>query len=33
MGLIGTRELDMYGDQSDLALLINDIQDAVNSLH
>ena len=33
MGLIATRELDMYGDQSDLALLINDIQDAVNSLH
>ncbi|OEZ48569.1 hypothetical protein JAB1_31790 [Janthinobacterium sp. MP5059B] len=33
MGLIATRELDMYGDNPDLALLINDIQDAVNSLH
>lgn len=33
MGLIATRELDMYGDKPDLALLINDIQDAVNSLH
>lgn len=33
MGLIATRELDMYGDKPALALLINDIQDAVNSLH
>jgi len=33
MGLIATRELDMHGDKPDLALLINDIQDAVNSLH
>ena len=33
MGLIATRELDMYGDKPDLALLINDIQDAVNSFH
>lgn len=32
MGLIATRELDMYGDQPDLALLINDIQSAVDSL-
>ncbi|SIR91229.1 hypothetical protein SAMN05880566_14212 [Janthinobacterium sp. TND4EL3] len=24
MGLIATRELDMYGDKPDLALLIND---------
>lgn len=28
-----TLELDMYGDKPDLALLINDIQGAVNSLH
>ena len=33
MGLIATRELDMYGDKPDLALLINDKQDAGNSLH
>lgn len=26
MGLIATREFDMYGDQPDLALLINQIQ-------
>jgi hypothetical protein len=32
MGLIATRELDMYGDQPDLALLINEIQGAVESL-
>ena len=32
MGLIATRELDMYGDQPELALLINDIQIAVNLL-
>lgn len=33
MGLIAIRELDMYGDKPDLALLISDIQDAVNALH
>lgn len=33
MGLIATRELDMYGNKPDLALLINDKQDAGNSLH
>ena len=32
MGLIATRELDMYGDQPDLALSINDIQHAVEKL-
>jgi hypothetical protein len=32
MGLIASRELDMYGDQPDLALLINDIQRDVKSL-
>jgi hypothetical protein len=32
MGLIATRELDMYGDQPDLASLINDIQRALESL-
>jgi hypothetical protein len=32
MGLIATRELDMYGDQPDLALLINEIQREVQSL-
>lgn len=33
MGLIAIRELDMYGDKPDLALLISYIQDAVNALH
>jgi hypothetical protein len=31
MGLIATRELDMYGDQPDLASLINDIQRTMES--
>ena len=29
MGLIATRELDMYGDRPDLALLINRVQEEV----
>lgn len=29
MGLNATRELDMYGDQPDLALQINEIQNAM----
>jgi hypothetical protein len=29
MGLIATREFDMYGDNPDLALLINEIQNEV----
>ena len=29
MGLIATRELDIYGDQPDLALLINHVQKEV----
>ncbi|MBY0241775.1 MAG: hypothetical protein K2X55_20925 [Burkholderiaceae bacterium] len=29
MGLIATRELDMYGDQPELALLINRLQNEV----
>lgn len=32
MGLIATREFDMYGDQPDLALSINEIQRAVEEL-
>lgn len=32
MGLIATREFDMYGDQPDLAQLIGDIQRAVETL-
>ena len=31
MGLIATRELDMYGDQPDLAGLINSIESRVNA--
>jgi hypothetical protein len=31
MGLMATRELDMYGDQPDLATLINEIQREVES--
>ena len=32
MGLIATREFDMYGDQPDLARQINEIQKAMDSL-
>jgi hypothetical protein len=32
MGLIATREFDMYGDQPGLALSINEIQRAVEAL-
>jgi hypothetical protein len=32
MGVISTREFDMYGNQPDLARLINDIQHAVETL-
>lgn len=32
MGLIATREFDMYGDQPDLAEQINEIQKAMDSL-
>lgn len=32
MGLIATREFDMYGDQPELARLVNEIQRAVEPL-
>jgi len=31
MGLIAVREFDMYGDRSELAALVNDIQDLVQA--
>lgn len=31
MGLIATREFDMYGDRPELATLINDVQDLVQA--
>jgi hypothetical protein len=32
MGLVATREFDMYGDQPELALSINEIQRAIEAM-